>query len=333
MSVWTPSLVKRSYGWTFQRLERTDGVPPRDVVAKQDYLTIKLHGIRIPIVRSSIDRFSCVIHSSVLMPSLESLGGNTYFHRLFLPSVLQNVTDKDIGWDLELNTCLLDSVPYRGGRVGLEVEVFCVSPEVVEALGLAELEDACQANGGCFVQQANRSASLTKECLAALIAIDEGASLEAGIQHKCCSPQTGSFVEVGVHRQYLDLSLLKIDPAGHRLVDFNNQTHPYSTIVLSVEASTERPNWHQALNIQEAYANLLSAHNQEEFYSVHEHFRQLCLASPDLQPRDSQRLVSLVTDSFAGGYLTGFRRLSDVPLFEKSTENSETATILGSCCS
>jgi len=333
MSVWTPSMVKRSYGWTFQRLERTDGVSPRDVIAKQDYLTIELHGIRIPKMQPSINRFSCVIHSSVLMPSLETLGGNTYFHKIFLPSMLQNVVTKEAGWDLELNSYLLDSVPYRGGRVGIEVEVFCVAPEAVESFGFSGLENACKADHGCFVQQANKSASLAKERLAALIKIDDGACMEAGIQHKCCSPQTGSFVEVGVHRQHLDLSLLKIDPEGHRLVDSNNQTHPYSTIVLSVEASTRRPNWHQIPDIQEVYANLLSARDQVEFDSVHECFKQLCLASPDLQPRDAQRLVSLVTGSFADGSHTRVRRLLDVPLFEDSPADSGMATNLGLCSS
>lgn len=329
MSVWTPQLIQRSNSWTFQRLERTDDTPPRDVIAKQDYLSVNLHGIRLPQLRPGLKRFSCVVHSSVLMPSLEVPGGNTYFHSLFLPASLQNVAVEECGWDLELNACLLQSVPYRGGRVGVEIEVLCVPPDTVELLKLAQLERACQAADRCFVKQANELSSRVEENVAALVAIEDGVCLEAGVRHKCCSPQTGSFVQVGVHRQYLKLPLLQIDPEAQRLVDAGSQTQPYSTIVLSMEANTSRANWHQIPDIQRAYEHLQSSLSHADVELAFDHFQKVCLASPDIQPRDAQRLVLLVKDSFAEQSHAALPRLSDVPLFENAAMDSAVVTVSG----
>lgn len=330
MSVWTPPLVQRSNSWTFQRLERTDGMLPRDVLAKQDYLSVNLHGMRLPQLRPGLKRFSCVVHSSVLMPSLEVLGGNTCFHSLFLPPSLQNAAVVDGGLDLELNKCLLESVPYRGGRVAVEIEVLCVPPDAVEMFRLVELERACQAADLCFVSQANEISSTVEERVAALVAIEDGAYLEAGVRHKCCSPQTGSFLQVGVHWQYLELPLLKIDPVDQRLVDSSCQTQPYSTIVLSMEASTSRTNWHRIPDIQKAYERLQSSLSDADFDLALDHFQKVCLASPDLQARDAQRLVSLVTESPTEGSQKTWPLLSDVPLVENARFNSAAAIVSGS---
>src|SRR5215468_55481 len=122
------------------------------VQAGQEYLTIDLEALHIVNVRKGLTKFYGAVHSNIGIPYLS--GEMREFQFLSTPPELGEADAKNLDRVIPGPFRLLDGVPYRGGKIDLEVGLFSIVAADLAGPYLNLLGDLSQKAGVAFVSAA-----------------------------------------------------------------------------------------------------------------------------------------------------------------------------------
>ena len=334
MGWWSKLFKKRVEDWVFERLE-SNQVPedPKshdEVSADEAYLTIILRSMRVVNVRKLATKFYGVVHSFTTLDHLSGKDGS--FQTVTTPTQLRNIDSQNIDHVIQVNKTLLGPIPYRGGKVGLELGLFSVKEADLAAPFLDVLQSMSSLAGVAVVSAAIPFVDPIKKGIEALTGTSGDSILEIGIATELNPPKTGWWVVMRAPKKEIDIAELDVTPSDFRLVDRSSQElikdFPY--MVFCVIESKERSDWFKLPDLTKPYQKLQEAVRTGEYNAAKElitTFKRLALTSDDLITDDAKRIAQLVKDkaeAALGGTLTSVAdqkiKLPDLesyPLYEK----------------
>jgi hypothetical protein len=292
--VWNNIFTRKAEDWTFQSLEANqipDGKPSQPILADQSYIKIFLRSMRIVDVRKGLKKFYGVVHSFISLPHLEK---TAEFQVITTPKELMNIDASNVDRVLQFNKVLVDSVPYRGGGVEIELGLFSIQSVDLTDSFLEVLEGMADAAGVSFVSTAMPFVGPLRKGINLLFGNTNSSILEVGVATTMDKPSTGYFVIMRAPKGEVDLSEYELDQA-YRLVDKQGKTiEKYPYMVFSVEAGPDREKWFEIPDIAKAYKTLRQISREGNIDKAQEAFvafKRIVLTSPDLLDQDADNLV------------------------------------------
>jgi len=311
---WSALYKKKAEDWVFARLDGSQ-VPEEpkanaDLIADEAYLTITLRSLRVVNVRKLATKFYGVVHSFTTLDHLS--GRNGEFQTVTSPTQLQSIDPKNVDRVMQINKTLLGPIPYRSGKVGLELGLFSVKEADLAAPFLDVLQTMASQAGVAVVSAALPFVDPIRKGIDALAGTADDSVLEIGVATDLNPPQTGWWVVMRAPKNNFDVSSLQVTPSDYRLVDKSTgqliKDYPY--LVYTVSQSKQRADWFKLPDLTKPYQKLNEAVRDKDFNAAKElisTFKRLALTSDDLLLNDATRIAQLVKDkaeAAMGGTLT-----------------------------
>lgn len=291
---WKEIFVKRTENWTYGSLDASqvpDGSPSKPIVPNKVYIQVILRSLRIVNIRKITKKFFGAVHSFI---SLGHYDKKAEFHVLTTPTKLRDIDASNVDRVISFNKYLLNSVPYRGGGVSVELGLFSIESVDLADSFLKVLEGMSEAAGVSFLSTALPFAKPLTDGINLLMGTDKPEILEVGLSTNLINPVTGTFVVIRAPQGTIKLSELKLDDA-YRLVDQNGKAvSDYPYIVFSVESTLTRENWYEIPELTNAWADLREAGKQSDTQKMQEAFiafKRTVLTSSDLIDKHANKLV------------------------------------------
>jgi hypothetical protein len=303
MGFWSDKFITRSEDWVFAPLT-ADQVPDEpktnDTVSNNEaYLSITLRSMRIVNVRQLTKKFYGLVHSFITLNHLS--GADATFQTVTTPSELRKIDPKRLDRIVAANIPLLQYVPYRGGKVGLELGLFSVEEADLAGPFIDLLQTMASQAGVSVVSAALPFALPLKKGIDAILGSTDGTILETGVTTSFDPPKTGWWVVMRAPKGEINVNDLIVTPSDFRLLNYQTKqpikNYPY--IVLSITQSTERPDWFKVPDINKPYQELRAAVRKGDYNAAKElisTFRRAALTSDDLITKDSARIATLVKE-------------------------------------
>lgn len=287
--------IEKAEDWTFKQLSPNQipsGKPGEPIEKNNAYITIKLRSMRVVNVRKAFKKFYGAVHSFI---ALGHLGiQKAEFQVLTTPTDLQAIDTTNLHKVLCFDKDLLNSVPYRGDGLEIELGLFSIEAENLADSFLKVLEGMSDAAGVSFVSTAIPFVKPLSDAVDLLVGTSNDQILEIGLSTKVSKPKTGTFVVMRAPTNSVDLSEYQLDEA-FRLVDKNGKiTGEYPYIVYSIESSSERENWYQIPEIAKAFNAVNEAVRKGEMDKIDEallDYKRIVLTSPDIIDSDADKLI------------------------------------------
>lgn len=287
--------IDKAEDWTFKELSPNqipNGKPGEPIEKNKAYVTIKLRSMRVINVRKGLKKFYGAVHSFI---TLGHLGiQKAEFQVLTTPTDLQAIDSTNLHKVLSFDKDLLNSVPYRGDGLEIELGLFSIKAENLADSFLKVLEGMSEAAGVSFVSTAIPFIKPLSDGVDLLVGTTQDQILEIGLSTKVSKPKTGTFVVMRAQSNSVDLSRFQLDEA-FRLVDKNGNTmgdYPY--IVYSIESSLERENWYQIPEIAKAFNAVNEAARKGDINKIDEAFldyKRIVYTSPDIIDDDADKMI------------------------------------------
>ena len=326
MGFWSDLFKKKAEDWVFARLDGSQ-VPeePRantDLTPDDAYLTITLRSMRVVNVRKLATKFYGVVHSFTTLDHLSGKDGA--FQTVTSPTQLQSIDSKNVDRVLQINKTLLGPIPYRSGKVGMELGLFSVKEGDLAAPFLEVLQSMASQAGVAVVSAALPFVDPIKKGVEALAGTADDSVLEIGVATDLNPPKTGWWIVMRAPKDKIDISSLQVTPSDYRLVDKGTgqliKDYPY--LVYTVKQDKQRADWFKLPDLTKPYQKLQDAVRDKDFNAAKElisTFKRLALTSDDLLLDDAKRIAQLVrekAEAALGGTLTavGGKELELPPL-------------------
>lgn len=291
---WKDIFIKRAENWTFGSLNASQ-VPGSSTTAliepNKAYIKIILRSLRIVNIRKIHKKFFGAVHSFI---SLGHYDEKAEFHVLTTPTKLKDIDAAHIDRVISFNKYLLNSVPYRGGGVSIELGLFSIESADLADSFLKVLEGMSEAAGVSFVSTAIPFAKPLTDGINLLVGTTNPEILEIGLSTNLIKPSTGTFVVIRAPQGEIDLSKLKLDDA-FRLIDQSGKAigdYPY--LVFSIESNSDRENWYEIPELTKAWKDLREVAKQGDVKKTQEAFiafKRIVITSPDLIDDHADKLV------------------------------------------
>lgn len=298
MGWWSKLWTSKAQQWTFERLEpaNTPVATTFAVTPDEYYLTVRLASLRIVNVRKGLTKFYGAVHSFMALPHRS--GKPAEFNVFTSPSRLKSIDAGNVDSVIQVDLKLLDSVPYRGGDLEVEVGLFSIAEENLAAPYLTLLETISSLAGAAYVKTALMFADPLKKGIDLLTGSSDPNILEVGLRANFERPKTGYYVVMRAPKGTIDVSKLRIVGDDEQLVGPDGRpVQDYQYMVLRVDASKERPDFWLVPDVAEAYKEVkdaLRAGDDAKTQDALAVFRRTVLTSDDLLDSDADRLVEKV---------------------------------------
>jgi hypothetical protein len=223
---------------------------------------------------------------------------------------------------------LIDSVPYRGGGLDVEIGLFAFPADYLLGPYLDFLGEVA-AVASAFLPPAGAPASAAlmppvRKGLDLLFGAATDARLEVGLTHTWDPPVEGYYAVV---RAPEPPDGFRVDATG-RLLNHDGAEVRAPYMVLRLHAQRQRDNWNKIPDVLAAYQVIADAARRGDLVAAREAlaaFRRIAVFSPDLLARDGERLHALVENEVkrafpgtaTGGRMGrgGLPALSDLELY------------------
>lgn len=287
--------IDKAEDWVFEQLSPSqipNGKPGEPIEKNRAYITIKLRSMRVVHVRKGLSKFYGAVHSFITLGHLGTQKAE--FQVLTTPTDLQGIDATNLHKVLCFDKDLLNSVPYRGNGLEIELGLFSIKAENLADSFLKVLEGMSDAAGVSFVSTAIPFVKPLSDGVDLLVGTTKDQILEIGLSTKVSKPETGTFVVMRAPKNSVNLSEFQLDEA-FRLVDKNGKTmgdYPY--IVYSIESSLERENWYQIPEIAKAFNAVNEAARKGDIDKIDEAFldyKRIVLTSPDIIDDDADKII------------------------------------------
>jgi hypothetical protein len=272
------------------RATPTSLLPGTPVPPESAYLHLYLEGMRISAVR---DRGQTLFGSVTSACGVESHSGRAELVTVSTLPALRGVDSRHLNRVITATVPLIDAVPYRGGRLDVEIGLAAFPERYLLGPYLDFLGDvAAVASAFLSPTEALATAALmpsVRRGLDHLFGASSGAKLEIGLVHTWEPPVTGHYAVVRAPQP----------PGGFRVAADSKLFNPDGTevrapyMVLRLDARSERYNWPAIPDIATAYKTVKSAVLSGDVSAATwalETFRRITLVSPDLLADDGKRL-------------------------------------------
>jgi hypothetical protein len=289
------AFIEKNQDWTFDELDSKqipDGKPPEVIERDKAYITIKLRSMRVVNVRKGVKKFYGAVHSFVTIGHLGSMKAE--FQVLTTPTDLQGIDNANLHKVLCFDKDLLNSVPYRGDGLEIDLGLYSIQAENLADSFLKVLEGMSNAAGVSFVSNAIPFVKPLSDGVDLLMGTTQDQILEIGLSTKISNPKTGTFVIMRAPKNSVNLSEFRLDKA-YRLIDKSgNAIGEYPYIIYSIESSTERQNWYQISELSKAFNAVNEAVREgrvdkiDESFSV---FKRIVATSPDIIDADGEKMI------------------------------------------
>lgn len=287
--------------WVFGWLEKNQ-VPEEgdrnEIVAEEDYITLKLKSMRIVNVRAGLDKFYGVLHSynSVIHPSTP--GKIAEFNTIISPDALKNVDAKHIDNVVNLDRIILGPIPYYG-ILKLQLGLFSVKCYDLLAKYTELLESVSSIAGVAFVSTALPYIQPIKQGISLLTHGDQDSILEIGLSREFDTLKSGWFLVMRAPAEEINIRNLKVTPHNFQLIDkySEKQIKDYPYMICQIQSSKQRPDWRLIPEIIKSYNELMDIVRSGDLNRVKESlssFRRIVYTSPDLVFSDAKTLYAKV---------------------------------------
>ncbi|WP_130854968.1 hypothetical protein [Olivibacter jilunii] len=290
---------KDAENWLFRKLAATQTPEMRQhtiIEADGGYLSIRLKSMRIVKTRSGFNKFYPTVHSHLELSYIGS--GTAKFNVVTTPTNLVELDGKNVDKVINVNRTLLDSVPYRGGNVKLEIGLFSIQEDNLASPFITLLTKMSKLGGVSFISAALPYVEPLEEGIKLLTGSDVKQKLEIGVCTELNEISTGLFVVMRANDNDVDVSKLSIKGDEFALIDRSGKpVKDYPYMVFEIAASDKRTDFFKIPDIASAYNDLRKAVQTNDFEKVKEaknFFRVILLTSPDLLTKDAQNIFNQV---------------------------------------
>lgn len=279
--------------WVFLPLgEDLDPAPPGEEDAEY-YIKIDLGSMRIPGVKRQYAKLYGAVHSFISVPTFES-AANAQFRVVTTPTNLKNIDAANLNRVLQINKRLLGPIPYRGGRVTLEIGLYSVKSADLLDPYLGLLQEMSGEAGVAFVKNALPFVGLLKKGIDLITGNAKDSTLEIGLSTELEQPRTGWYLVMAAPKDAVKADELKVDPKDSRLLDGQGKAFvQYPYMLFRVSASRQRSDWFQIPELVEPHTKLREALRDNDLVRASKLFDQFFLIAktcPDLLKADSSRI-------------------------------------------
>ncbi|MFA5363902.1 MAG: hypothetical protein WC325_01825 [Candidatus Bathyarchaeia archaeon] len=270
-------------------------IQPEPIQPNKAYLNIVLRSMRIVNVRVVFQKLYGVVHSYATLPiyATEEAKFNVVTTPTNLKDIDKNHLDRVIQGDKEL----LGPVPYRGGKIQLELGLFAVHSENLLDSYLTLLGELADAASVDYVRQAIPFVAPIQKGISMLLGVGGPSTLLVGLQSSL-DPVTGHYVVTDAEKtSNFNLRDLKLgeDYCLYTKDGKAFNEHPY--MVFSVYSTPIRDTWFDIPDLGTAFANLrlaIKSGTPKSIKENHDIFAKAVLSSPDLLIQDAKRIVDEV---------------------------------------
>jgi len=316
--------------WTFvpSLTPVSGGTPPDSIKADECYVELYVESLRLNKARRFATRFDGVVYSFVTL-SREG-EARAELAALSKPAKLAELDSHSLDNVITVSKEMMGAVPWRGGRLGLEVGLFSIKKGNLLSPVLDYVTSVSTAAGVSFVGAVKPFLPLITAGLDLLAGQQQDTEIEIALDTDMPLTTSTTMAIIAAPKKDIDLSKLKLDPSDHKLL-LDNKSLDYGYCVLSIRRVLQKTDFGEIPDLKEKYAAIQAAIKGNKIKDAEEAltaFRLATIASPDLIPSDAQGLVDRatkkVTAAFGAGGIsrvhpdTPVESLSEIGLYEPS---------------
>ena len=276
-----------------KRLERPQGVvdPPHTLQKDEDYVSIKVRSSRIVDVRKWAGKFYGAVHARSRY--LHQDRGLVEYQTVLSPQLMRELDPAHLERVITIDKPILGPVPYFG-QLSLELGLFSVKGSDVAGPYIDVLTSLAETAGVGFFSKALPFVDPLRKGLDLLFGNNNQAELEIGLDEDWSQVKTGTWLVIRAPKGTTALEGLQVDPNDFGLIDQHGQAYreqPY--IVFAIEAIERRDDWMTIPELKDAWDKIGAAAKEGELNKAEklfEHFQIIAKWSPDLVPKDAERL-------------------------------------------
>ncbi len=282
----------------FGPVRSADGTfPGMPIEPESAYLSLHLESMRVSAIRLRSQTFYGAVTSTCTVVSRS--GSKAELVAVSVPESLRGADPAHLDRVIVGTTPLVDSVPYRGGGLDVELGLFAIPSAFLTGPYLDLLGDIAII-ASAFLTPAGALASTAlmtpvRKGLDLLLGANIGAYLETGLAHTWQTPAPGHYAVVRGPRPDSGFRV----GLGNRLEnpDGSEVRAPY--MLLKLEAQRERHNWANIPDVSAAYQIIADTARRGDLVASKDAlaaFRRVAVFSPDLLASDGQRLTDKVSE-------------------------------------
>ncbi|HEY6979074.1 MAG TPA: hypothetical protein VH396_22415 [Chitinophagaceae bacterium] len=300
MTWWSSIFKKRAEDWFYTRLPQNqtpNDIEIKEISANEEYIKIYLKSLRIVNIRQGLARFYGVVHSFITIPHRG--GKEAEFNTVTTAGKLQELDPKNIDRVLNIDKPLLGPIPYRGGKLDMEIGLFSIKSADLAAPFLNLLTKMSDLAGVSYIASALPYAEPLKDGINLLTGGADDTVLEIGISKTFEPINTGYYIVMRAPKEEIAIKDLQIDN-DYKLMDVNkNPIKDYPYLVFQIFTTKERTDWFNIPDIASSYKKLQDDVNKGDFTSADESlrfFKRIVLTSNDLIFSDARTIISKVEE-------------------------------------
>jgi hypothetical protein len=265
------------------------------VKKEQEYLTIDLEGMHIVNVRKGLTKFHGAVHSNIGVPYIT--GGVREFQLLATPPDLGKADAKNLDRVIPGPFRLLDGVPFRGGKIDLEVGLFSIAAADLAAPYLELLGDLSEKAGVAFVSTAMPFVEILHKGFKAIAGND---ALEIGRAALFDPPHTGHYIVIqATHADFPRAKFTVSNDGRELLADGKSVDRPY--MILRFHTSPARDDWFLIPELSRAYEDICVCARKNDYPGVEKSltaFEVIAGTCPDLLHTHAESLAKKIKSEF-----------------------------------
>lgn len=266
--------------------------PAAPIVPDECYVELVIDSLRIDRERAFASRFHGVVYT---FASLARLGDDTpAFAAVTKPDKLAELDKDSVGKVLVLSKRMMGPVPWRGGRLELQLGLFSIKSGnlLTPVLNfVTKVSDAAGLGIGAVVKP---FVPLITEGMDMIAGQTEDTKLVVGIDSGFDLSQTMRCAIIATSKTALDVSKITVDPADGKLL-LAGKPLEAAYCVFSIRAIDQKADFGEIPELKAAYALFRESvvkGKEDEAREAFATFRRLAIASPDLITSDAARLVA-----------------------------------------
>jgi hypothetical protein len=299
---WGSTKTKTPSGeWAYLPLDKKDPAPPGDADAEY-YITIDLGSMGLPVVSRAYVNLYGVVQSFISAPTFEA-AANAQFRVVTTPDKLKKIDAAHLDRVLVINKRLLGPIPYRGGRLTLDIGLYSVKTADLLAPYLGLLQEMSAQAGVAYVTAALPFVPLLKKGIDLITGNANDSTLEIGLSTEMEKPEMSWYLVMAGPKADVRAEGLTVDPTDSRLLDSEGKPYlKYPYMLFRVSASLQRADWFQIPELVEPHKKLREAIRENDLAragKLLEQFSLIATTCPDLLPADAVRVCESLKKRYA----------------------------------
>jgi hypothetical protein len=271
-----------------------DGQGGQVLAAGSCYVHVFLESLYVSFVRKGLTRFYGTVTSTCSMPTAR--GGLASSVVVSTPDGLRNADAKHLDRVIVGRTRLFGPIPYTGGDLEIEAGLFSIpSADLLEPY-LTVLQDIARLACVPYVQAAAPLVEPVTRGLRLLLGDSGQSELEIGLTRLFSPPVTGWYAAARVPSGG---GILGYDSV-HQLLTIGAKPVSEPHMVLSIEATTQRDDWHMIPTLFEAWADIKKAAERQDLRQAQQALAAFQIRAqfcPDLIAADADAISAKAKDA------------------------------------